>query len=724
MHASTAKVPSTNVARIAVVVLVAVLLGCGRAKEATVDSAPVSSGSTRQPDTTSALRLQTPRTPNLAHVDPAAFAAALGGDPARIFAFVRDSIAFESYSGVLRGPRGTLLAMAGNAADHASLLAVMLQAAGQHVRFARGTIDDRQARSLVDRIWASSGSSAEVAGSSAPLGSALEGMAPGIVRDFTLVRDQLARAGTASRVPGPNIESLIAESRQHFWIQWNQNGGWTDLDATFLDAAPGRAYARADETFDAIPASFAHRVRLRLRVEETTGGVSTTREVLQHETTASALASRDVVLGHMPEKWSGPRRGVEGGVSAALEDTGRVKPVLLLGADVVFGQPFLDREKTTGIGGIGGMLGGRRPHATAEWLDVEFIAPSGTIVQTSREIFDRTGPARRAAAQPLSDAEIRELSEKGQMPDVRGSILSLLFATGRIHAQHLLNLSADRVSSGDVLANARQLTIAFAALADAICVQFRGSDGTVIRFYPDTPRLFIAEVASHPSRPRIVLDLRHNQQRAVGIGPRGTEVYLAQVLRGVISGHLERTLTDSITKTARSQTAAPGAMSTSLVFDRLAEEKVGVLLAPDDRARLDASEVPDGRARLDIAIGRSQLVIVPARAISIDHRPRLAWWQVDPRSGETIAVTDEGFHQTSFEITVQREEGSTNVHVTVRQFLGHDAVTQVTPVQTVTYDAGVNQGFTELWRDINILLKAGGNMSVENMLRLPTTVLW
>ena len=34
--------------------------------------------------------------------------------------------------------------------------------------------------------------------------------------------------------------------------------------------------------------------------------------------------------------------------------------------------------------------------------------------------------------------------------------------------------------------------------------------------------------------------------------------------------------------------------------------------------------------------------------------------RIDPRSGETVAVTDEGLHQSSFEVTVEREEGTTH----------------------------------------------------------------
>ena len=69
-----------------------------------------------------------------------------------IVEFARRSIAFEQYPGSLRGPKGTLLSLAGNTLDQSLLLGKLLRDAGYEARIARATLDDETAAALLRQM--------------------------------------------------------------------------------------------------------------------------------------------------------------------------------------------------------------------------------------------------------------------------------------------------------------------------------------------------------------------------------------------------------------------------------------------------------------------------------------------------------------------------------------------------------------------------------------------
>ena len=55
------------------------------------------------------------------------------------------------------------------------------------------------------------------------------------------------------------------------------------------------------------------------------------------------------------------------------------------------------------------------------------------------------------------------------------------------------------------------------------------------------------------------------------------------------------------------------------------------------------------------------VAIAPKRPVPVNGVKRSAWWLVDARSGETIAVTDQGLHQTTTEYRVEEDKNSIRV---------------------------------------------------------------
>ncbi len=662
------------------------------------------------------LPLPVPRTFDLTHVQPAHFAVALGQDPVRIFEFVRDQIAYEAYTGALRGPRGTLIAMAGNSVDRAALLGSLLESAGQRVRYAKGTLPDREAAELVSSIWAKRPPSPrpEVEGNVSPgLSAAAEALPTSVKRDYLIIRDQLKKARTpVGSDAASSFDSLVTEARPHYWIQWMKDGKWIDLDPSFGDATQGRTYARLDGTLDILPDDLFHRVTLRIRVEEYTGSASAGREILTYSARAADLSAVGLLLVHQPENWKGPAGNLQEAISSAVEDTGRVKPVLLIEDRVITGEPFRQKLKTRGIGAIPQLLGGggtRKdvPIAVAEWIEIDLIAPGGHPEQIVREIYDLVGKARRASGQSIDQEKLRALTSGDAPPDVTRGIFDLFFTTGRVDAEHLSRLAEDPAGDEgllDLSTLLRRINVTFAATSDGILDRLGRADRAIIHFYPDSPRLVIAEISAILGTPRMVLDLRRDHARAVVIGSRPEDVVAAQILRGVADGTLERTLIEYVTTEAR-ELGWGSFMSTSLLFEKAQTEGVSMTLLGKESTSLGQGVSDDVIARLREETTQGYLLVAPQRAVTIAGVSRFAWWRIDPRSGATTAVTDEGLHQMATEYRIVEDKKNNKVTVVARSVDRSFGIPNVSQTER-TFQYG-SRGFFEY---IDKLIAQGGTL--------------
>ncbi len=663
--------------------LLALAGGAAAADGGTAGGGPMAGreGPGLKPVTAASLPLPVPRTADLAHVDPAPFAAALGHDPARIFEFVRDQVAYEPYAGCLRGPRGTLLALAGNGVDRASLLAAMLASAKQRVRFAQGRLPDDRARELVGSLFVDRAGGAPAA-TPAPgaAKAAADALAAGVSRDGRLLAASLREAGFPARAETRTLESLVEEARDHWWVQWWRDGEWVDLDPSFGSAAAGTTYAKAAATFDALPETLFHRVELVVRVEEYTGAQPATRDVLTYSATAADLSGADLVLVHVAER-SQPAGGSGlGAFAPASAASGEVKPLLLVNGRQVEGASFWQKAPRTSSGlGFGGLLGGgEEPEpapdvavAVAESVQIDFAAPGGARESVVRELFDLAGPALRAKGQTLKASEVTARSNGPRAPRLTETFHDLFLSTGALHAAHLENLALPPAPAPgdpvDVAASLRLANILLVSTSDAAAGRIETPDRGVCRFYPDSPRVHIAGLTLDRNGMRLSMDLRRDRVRAVGTGVRKEHLFAAQVLRGVVDGHLERALADYLAGTdGTSRAAGAGApsVSTSLVFDLAHAAKVPSALLQKNAAALAANVPPDARARVEAALAAGHIALAPTRPVAVAGAQRFAWWQVDPRSGDTIAVTDEGLHQATVEINVveSRQNGGTVVY--------------------------------------------------------------
>jgi hypothetical protein len=175
-------------------------------------------------------------------------------------------------------------------------------------------------------------------------------------------------------------------------------------------------------------------------------------------------------------------------------------------------------------------------------------SPAGNGETAVREILDLVGKARRAKGTNLTADEVRAKTSANTATDITANAYSLFFTTGRIATSHLANLAAGPKSDDDNVFDVdrflRRTNITFTATSDGLLGRLGHPDHALILFYPDSLRVQIADLLGTAGERRFSLDLRRMDNRAVAVGPHSEDVLSAQVLRGVVEGTLERSLTE------------------------------------------------------------------------------------------------------------------------------------------------------------------------------------
>ncbi|HEX7900959.1 MAG TPA: hypothetical protein VF950_24585 [Planctomycetota bacterium] len=319
-------------------------------------------------------------------------AARLGFDRAKIAAFVRESIAFEPYAGVLRDAPGTLLARRGTALDRALLLAAMLEAGGEKIRLMRGDLERPAEQGPVDLRLPP----ADLKALAAELG-ADEAVVRAVVEEARREEDALvAEVVEAGRARGPALLALAGGAPaaeppllETSWVQVYGAKGWEDVDAPA--AAKPRPWA---------PAELAAQRRslvIRLVLRRKSGDKIEPVQILRVPLDAAAVAWKAIELDVTPEERQLPKaeKLLEMTPAERLDALKKVKiyrPGLVVDGKVYGGQPFdVDgkvyevsptgvtapaRELARGLGGaFGGLVGGgdEKPASALAGLDLEIV---------------------------------------------------------------------------------------------------------------------------------------------------------------------------------------------------------------------------------------------------------------------------------------------------------------------------------------------------------------
>jgi hypothetical protein len=586
--------------------------------------------------------------------DVGAEAAALGNGVAPAFAFVRDHIRFESYSGMMRGYDETFTAHAGNAIDRTILLGHFLAAQKIPVRIAVGKLTPELAEQLFAHMFDAPApdpsASAQPGSVSAhdPLTTSVFARAH---RDDAAI--EAALGATHTPLASYDHARILSEIEDHAWLQAQVDGKWIDLDTAFPQATPGRAYAAVTNTYGDVQPETKQHVTIRVLADYVDTGTLSTETALEETFDAPDLVDQQIFLGTATI-----------GASMMGSKGGPVGPVLMIAGQSFAGKPIGFEPvaaPTSPFGAAAGAFGGTAAPSTpsaavgkqfvAERLEIETDTPDGTKRVVSRTLVDRAGDAWRASSNH-DPAALHALPRNTNGLLATQTTYNLCFSAGDhnlIAFSEALSAIAHGFSPAASGASPPPLTaqqslwpvamrdLAWTVFSDHVIVP--AVDATPgLRFYPDTPRVFIFADSPNAAGTGMVLesDLRADTLRGVARDPKDADAVGARKRWfGVLEGAMEHELI------AR-QSGDPARATVTSTSSLLGSD--GAIVASGDSHGDAVAATPETASRIATALATGDTLVIP-RAV-LRGGPS-GWWQIATATGDTRAVLGDDLNGSS-----------------------------------------------------------------------------
>lgn len=614
-------------------------------------------------------------------------------DPERIVAFVRDDIAFEAYPGLLRGAAGTLESRAGNSLDQAVLLATLLKDAGYDARICRGRLSTRQAAALIARMRRAS---------DYPPAADFDAIGE-ILRDDELsrppetgeedlgwqppTREEIDRAAgllrSALEAKGVSLgdstasERLLEEARDYYWVEMRPGAvEWVPVHPVLPVEHGDFGDVPADEIYtEEIPTDLQHRLRVEAFIEQKVAERLIVHSIMEPwERPVANLLDRSITFLNVPwgidretlrTPWPWRRAAEQAPMflpflgdrpppgARGFDRNGVPFSVEAMGMDG-FGAMALVKEvadkfeKASGLmSGLGSKPSKLPPEdlmaLTAEWVEYTLIAPNGEERHFRRMLFDRLGPAARA----VGDASVL-----GPANGYEELLVQQTFhvGTGRVPPALLLDemlaelesvVESEPLSSGEAAGEQSATVLPTFAPPETFLfavfdrwnrneqrVSYRSGPGLVIRqsgVVPNADGVYLhGDIVRSPLRAWKLVDgsPRPDPDSVMrqGVWETATESYLA-----TLAGAVETTEDDG-----------------SPPPPQKARTPTLVLRPTDPVSRLPEGFDANAISILGQTLSDGYVAVVDADPVLGHLNPEVAWWRVDPSSGETLGLGLDG----------------------------------------------------------------------------------
>jgi hypothetical protein len=654
--------------------------------------------------------------------DPEAIVQKAGQDPVKLFEWVRDETSLVPYQGSLRGPIGVLMDRRGNSLDRALLLHELLQLAGNEVRLASGQLSPEKVQEVVRKRGSEKpapinrdqglslqdqkkflefmvqkyqlqqdnlpGLLAQSQEERQKLGRELSERAKEQTSDLLqIVKDQ--QKASPRKQTGSASEALV----NHWWVQWEKDGEWVDLDPTLPNLQPGDRLVEAENTCapEDIEEELYHAVVIRAIAEQWKDGQLEERTILEHRLVPSTLTDKPIVLRQLPLNWPsdeqlfGARKPMEALKAAvlgqkqwkfALEIDGQaVVESYLNDQGEVTAEPTAEGskkgEKGSPAGGLlGGLAGGEgkksstanAAYLTAEWLEYEIHSPRQPVRSFRREVFDLLGPSARGKGAPGKLNLTKEQQARRNFKILGQTEFLPLFC--RLSPAYIETLAAENIlldrefyvnlqeeygslTPQDVLTQLSELRFLRGELYGLALKRFEFS-AQAADMYLDSPNLFAFHSSFELDEKGELLgsqclDIVSND---VAVSSAAKEdPFRVQLGQGVLDTVLE----------AQEMSDQGRVSNTALIFAESRAQKINWLLIKnsEDPNWSRVQMPPDIRARIEKDLAAGYWIIAPVQQIPFGGKPQSAWWRLNPETGNILGLGENSMGQAMTQYAVK-----------------------------------------------------------------------
>jgi len=633
----------------------------------------------------------------------------VGSDPTQLYEWVRDKTFLVPYRGSLRGPRGVLMDRMGNSLDRALLLYELLDSAGHEVRLARASLTEQKAEEVYQEIQSSRAEFSDRTQEFSPqaeddflekfavkynlnsenLHSAIKNMRfkeehrskevnNRVNKQVAAIMEALGKSKAEKDSAEGNAE--LSAIQDHWWVQWESEETWIDIDPTLSDMKLGQALAEAEDWCDPddLDEEILHLVHIRVVIELWTGGSIQEKTVLEHTLRPSEVFDERIDLHHSPINWPidtdlfTQEKPLEQLKTAILDEKAWV-PTLSVGSEEIVGTIFTDtgdlierKKKASGIQSfqrsfLRGISKGKTKKElkkdaflTAEWIEYHILMPGQPDRIIRREIFDLLGPARREKSEDtvleittaqrigrsmniLSHAEILVINSQISTDFIEYLTIKNMLANRELFLELIQNVNDSRPQ--EVLTRMAQLTPLPGSMYDLALV--RGKLGPLHRqAYLDQPNILSHHIGLRPNpQGELVryqrLDIISNDIAILG-GIRENS-FLSRLKQGVMDTNIEAFLLGQDEKTENTSELYAQGHDWLTIHD------------PEGKAFKSLELNQDIQFRIKQELKAGYIILAPKRAVKMNGHKYVAWWRINPRTGHTLGIGEYGWGQAIVE---------------------------------------------------------------------------